>query len=731
MAVVWGPIIEDSNSRLRIGIDIDFVSETASTLTARAQFYVWTKYAISDTNNTFVTSGWLGSYSGNVSINTSSGSAWSTANQKLLRTQENVVLEKYYGSVRNGAVLCSLKGVEAVGIANKATANASFIVPARAYAAPAAPSSFTHVRNSDTHNTVSWSSNSTTAAPYASVLLERSTNGGAWLQIANLPGTVTSYADTTTSENNSYRYRARALNSTGASGYSAISAATHNTPATPGTPKASLISISSAALSWPDEPTSANQWEIERTVNGGASAPIPPLSGINYIDGSVPAGTVAYRVRAVNTRGTVLKSAWSPFSNSITAIAPPAAPTLTPMASIIDSRQPTVRAVWTHNSVDGSAQSAYELEIDGDVYTGETEKYFNVDTDTLGIGLKQWRVRTKGLHESWSPWSAYSSFAVYTPPQVAFTSPTIDGEDVTDFPLVIAWNYTDTGGTQASFALAIVDVETGRVLYSKSEQNADKSLTLGIADLVPPDDKEYKIELTVRSSTSLYAAGARYFTTRYNKPAEPLVYAETEDDKASSLITVYAGIGEELPATESLSLYRVCGDEEYLIASELDDGESVTDFTPPVGAEFSYRVIAVSPTGAVASGHSEPMLIQVKGFFINFGAGLSEVAKVLHDINYGPDDYDSGQVLVQFEGREDPSLFNSSVRTMTSSLSGSLIGSESLRAFRSLAEWGKRAWFRSPAGASYPCAVSVALTNLPHQHKKASVDLKISRLSHD
>src|SRR5262249_51619962 len=83
---------------------------------------------------------------------------------------------------------------------------------------------------SSTQASLSWQESSTGITGF---IIQRSTNGTSWSQVATVGGTVTSYQDNTVRKKTTYYYRICAVSSVGNSAWSA--SVTLTTPATAGT----------------------------------------------------------------------------------------------------------------------------------------------------------------------------------------------------------------------------------------------------------------------------------------------------------------------------------------------------------------------------------------------------------------------------------------------------------------------------------------------------------------
>ena len=137
-----------------------------------------------------------------------------------------------YGSTKTVTFSASLSGVNYAG--GTLTVSKSVTFPARAIDPPAAPTGLSATVNATTNTaSISWTNNATTSAPYTSLKLERSSNGGVtWVDIP-LSGTPTSFSDTGLVENSRYRYRISAVNSSGSSAYATMTTDVYTTPSAP------------------------------------------------------------------------------------------------------------------------------------------------------------------------------------------------------------------------------------------------------------------------------------------------------------------------------------------------------------------------------------------------------------------------------------------------------------------------------------------------------------------
>lgn len=259
--------------------------------------------------------------------------------------------------------------------------------------APAAP---TNLQVSDQgnnwHMRVTWTDASNNESHFE-VQRQAQTESGWGLILTNtLPANSTSWTDSVGP--GTYRYRARAINSFGASAYTpwvsgTVVGSVATAPSAPTGVMASDVGNRRALVSWTDTSNNETGFEIERSPSfaGGTVQVAANTSG--YIDQCGP-GTFSYRVRAVNSAGASAYSAWA--SVTVAEIAPAAPTGLTAAAEGNDG----VVLSWTDNSNNESG-----FRIERQTQTGETWGQTTTLTapadatsyhDTPGEGMHRYRI---------------------------------------------------------------------------------------------------------------------------------------------------------------------------------------------------------------------------------------------------------------------------------------------------------------------------------------------------
>ncbi|MDQ3685769.1 MAG: fibronectin type III domain-containing protein [Acidobacteriota bacterium] len=174
---------------------------------------------------------------------------------------------------------------------------------------PAAPTSLAATTVSTSQINLSWTDNATNESGYR---VERSTDGSNFTQIATTSANAVTYSATSLSASTTYYFRVRATNAGGDSAYSnTASATTQASPTTPAAPSnmtATAVSQTQINLTWADNATNENGFEIERCTGAGCTNFAQTATvGANVRTfsntGLTRNKTYRYRVRAYNTSG--------------------------------------------------------------------------------------------------------------------------------------------------------------------------------------------------------------------------------------------------------------------------------------------------------------------------------------------------------------------------------------------------------------------------------------------
>ncbi|MBT0892722.1 multicopper oxidase domain-containing protein [Geobacter hydrogenophilus] len=178
---------------------------------------------------------------------------------------------------------------------------------------PVAPTTLAAALQAGPRINLTWRDNATNESGF---VIERSTNGGAFVQVATAParastGTVT-YVDTTAAPGTTYGYRVAAANLAGQSAYS--NTATVTIPALPGTP--SILTTTAArqggsnervTVTWTNV-TGETGYTIQWSTNNFSTIAGSGTAGANittFTTGNIARQAWQFRVGASNAAGTV------------------------------------------------------------------------------------------------------------------------------------------------------------------------------------------------------------------------------------------------------------------------------------------------------------------------------------------------------------------------------------------------------------------------------------------
>jgi hypothetical protein len=315
----------------------------------------------------------------------------------------------------------------------------------------------------------------------------------------------------------SYRIRVRAENSFGVGAWSGWSAQVTLlwTPGAPQQPKITVTAVGEAAASWlaplDNGGTAVTGYEVvlENTTGGAAVTYHPGTAMTLDITGLSEVDTYRYRVRAENSEGWGLWSAWSP--DFIPGLVPSA-----PGVPTVSAGDEQMAVSWGASGGLGSAVDTYELELE-DVSSASsvTVAVGGTTLSRVFAGLvngDDYRVRVRAHNDSgWGPWSAWSET---TTPQVVNTF--ID-DDGSVFEADIEWLAAE--GVTRGCNPPINDMFCPAASVTRGQMAAFLTRALGLTDqLADPftDDDDSVFEADIEK---LAAAG---ITRGCNPPANDM-----------------------------------------------------------------------------------------------------------------------------------------------------------------------------------------------------------------
>lgn len=598
-------------------------------------------------------------------------------------------------------------------------------------ASPAAPSVVTVARVSDTAHTISWTRNATTGAPYVSQQVQRLTNvaNSTWVGVANFGAETTtasqSWTDNGTTANRAYQYRVKATNTTG----EATSGATAWAYTTPGAPS-SLGAVKQAngdvVLTVAQTVSHTDyQTKLQSKVGTGAWTTLTTLaSGVNTYTWTPPAGSsVQFQaqvvVNAAAMIGNNLASAWV-ASNVVPLQSAPNPPSaLSPNGLSFDAMS-TQTFLWKHNTVDSSAQTAYEIQYrigaaawtsTGKITSTSMQRLFAAQFFSNG-NVYQWQVRTWGAFTNPSDWSPAATFTASASPSVSITSP---GTVLEASRVVVAWNYTDPEGTaQSMWAAELLFQGTVLEHLSSSGSAASADFTARLTDAT-----NYQVRVQVRDGSSLWSQWDQVsFTTNFPLPPQPVLDSYWESTSGSVSLSVTNPDGGTTVVDYNQILRSLDGGTTWEHVLDTLPNNTGFDTGVPLGvAEVRYK--AVAWTALPSSSESILQFIDTtssRGYW-SAGPSFEQVIQLRVNIGSAPKiDLTTGltqKTLHYFAGRRSPVEMTGEATERSGSVEFAVTSAADVFKVRSMALLVAPHLFRLPDGTLiYSSVGSVSDTRL-------------------
>lgn len=492
-----------------------------------------------------------------------------------------------------------------------------------------------------------------------------------------------------------YKACARGVNGNVYGKWSSYSSEVETPPAGISISSITSLTPTSVRLTYPSAKTAKN-YEINYTDtpsefdqdSGGTTATFTSTTA--EITGLETGKAWYFRIRTANDSG---QSGWSAVKSVTLGIKPSPPTTWSNVVTAKIGEKLTLN--WTHNSRDGSKmqKSEIDLVIDGVPQTvvidgkkdSDTAEWidtgtYDIDTSSMSDGtIVRWRVRTRGVLETFSDWSVTREIKVYSPATLAVVPyktqvPTEDPlTNLDSFPFWIIATAAPSTQKAIGFHISIVANESyqktdydGETVWVNANEEVyskyfDFDSSLDVVEfgdyaviednvltlkLMPYDvdfeaGQTYTIKGTVAMNTGLSAEADSVISVYWtDQELYPQAEVEVDMEDYTAVIVPYCAIipdtpdgmaqlsdeGEtirDLPLVEDvlLSVYRREYDGTMLklmdgIAN--DRSTAVIDPHPTLGYA-RYRVVAVNQsTGSVGYTDLESVKMEVPGIVIQW-----------------------------------------------------------------------------------------------------------------
>lgn len=710
MAISWSAVHFVNGNGMQVGVDVSVtaVNQSSSTVTFTYDLYTRNTYQYDDlqwitySGNTSGTLNYNNTQAGNIVTYRGSRQYTYTYPPGSMNTSPgNTTFTATVGGTYNGS---------------SPTVTVTTAIPARPGSPVQPPTNVVMTRNTDQQWTITWTPQSTSAAPYTSqdVYMQTLVNsGGSWVwqpgpttnhysKLATVGPSVSSYSQSNAGPNLAYRA------AVGANGQFSTSALTISNYmyTTPAAPVGLLVERDSGGntvtLRWQSQHyrSVGATYRLEYRVDGGAwtveQAALPDAID-TYIAVLPGAGTVEYRIRVDAPDGSV-SSAWAAFPPVANAF-PPLAPTnLAPDGEARDGTQP-IELSWRHrNAGDGARESAYQVRWSSDggaswttlpmqaTPPGGLGSGHTLAAGTLTNGSTyQWQVRTWGVTSAGpGAWSASATIIASATPTVAITAPGTTQESV---PLTVAWAYAQANGSpQARWEARLLaafgsDPTVPNVIV---EQRSGVGTDSAVTFAYPIDDGHwYRVEVRAQSSAGLWSPWSQVTTlVDLPLPAEPVVDGHYDVCTGTVVLNIDSlpPLAGEVPITHVALERRIGGGPWVTLAASLPVPTTYVDTLPSTVGANEYRVTAWS-----AAPSWRTLTVTVNGLdgpspygagdglwvFLSYGAGFGSVLRFRGDPDISTS---SGRTrrAQHFAGRARPVLLMGDNTTYEVSVSGAL-----------------------------------------------------------
>jgi len=533
-------------------------------------------------------------------------------------------------------------------------------------ALPGVPDDLSLVRNSDTQAALSWDNNGPSNGQPTSNQVRTSINGGAFAQVASVSATESLVLST--APNRKTVAQVRETNSAGSAAWSASSNPIYTTPGAPTSVTATKDAELDITVAWtPTVAFSEHQHVVEFSTDAGdtwtelATVAVGTTS-YKHVDPNAALVHV-YRVRARNTATPNLTSAWVE-SNSVQLLAAPNKPTLSGLPSFAD-KAAELLVSWTHNPVDTTPQTAYEVEYStngGSSYTS-TGKVTDTDSewavaantysadDELTVRVRTWGEATSGGSDGTgaSPWSDADTVTFKTRPVVTIDGPADESTyDQADLVVELGFSQAES----ASFVSATIVLSEG-VTVLETRESTTLAATLMSVDVA--DGGTYTLSVTVLDSHGITSSAVEStFDVEYTLPVAATVTASFDDASATAGLSVTipeAGVGEV--AAVAVSISRVIDGVRETLYSNFPISVGTTtfrDMTPASNGSNEYRVRTISADNATADTELTLETTDAKWVYLSTGPQFEHIVRFSRGLVTGAAPYRE-RVLRAMAGR--------------------------------------------------------------------------------
>lgn len=546
------------------------------------------------------------------------------------------------------------------------------------------------------------------------------------------------------------------------------------------------LSSTSVYLDWSNVKNAKGyevQWTTQKryfdSSNEVQSLEVESVVGHAEVTGLETGSEYFFRVRATNDKGG---SAWTDIVSIKLGVAP-SAPTTWSSSTTVTVGEPLI-LYWAHNSQDNSSQTYAQLEltIGGKTTTeliknstDENEKdktsSYTINTSGYTEGTKiLWRVKTKGVIDTYSDWSIQRTVDIYAPPTLSLDVRDSDGnelETLTSFPFYITCTTGPVSQTPIGYHISIIAkegyetvdsrgdlkiVKAGQDVYSNYFDTDTMNKVMFSANHVDLENNiGYTIVATVSMNSGLTAESSADFNVGWRDIAYPpdAEIGYDPETYTTSIRPYCIDEDDRLIRGVTLSVYRREFDGSFTeLANGLDNMRQTFITDPHPALDYArYRVVAMTDsTGAIEYSDIAGYPVQEKAVIIQWNeewtnfetdaedalekpAWSGSLLRLPYNIDVS-DNHSKDSTLVEYIGREHPVAYYGTQIGQTSTWNVEIVKSdkETLYALRRLARWMGDVYVREPSGSGYWASVNVSFSQR-HCVLTIPVTIDVTRVS--
>lgn len=519
-------------------------------------------------------------------------------------------------------------------------------------------------------------------------------------------------------------------------------------------------------ITW-DAVQNAETYDIEYCINSGyfdssdATQTVDNIETIRYLFTGLEQGQIYYfRVRSVNDAGY---SEWSDIVSLELGTVPTPPSTWSSTTTAVVGEPVTL--FWSHNSKDNSSQRSAQisLTINGqtEIVTIDTSEQpddektmlYTIPDEMIQVGaIIEWRVRTKGVMDSYSDWSIARKITVYVQPTLSTRitdQNNVDETLIESLPFYIKCSTSPASQYPISYYINIIAMSTynsvdnygrdviinaGDSVYSKTLDTEEQLIhEISGHNITLQNGINYAVNVEVLMNSGLTAYDNKIISISWTSGLyEPNATIGVNKENLYAYIMPFCKDEDGLTVPNiSLSVYRREFDGRFTeIAKNLTNGENAYVIDPHPALDFArYRIVAKNLATGNATYYDAPafpineksLVIQWDEAWTNFNAFEEHVfsqnpwggsmLKLKYNIRTA-ENSSKDVSFVDYIGRSSPVTYYGTKVEYSGAWSTDIPknDTETVYQLRRINSWLGNVYVREPSGSGYWANISISFT---------------------